>query len=133
VAPELLRDARVLTAASDVWSLGCILLEMVTGAMPFAGLTANEVLMRPLEKERGKEDGRRRGKTPTFFDPENLRSKFLAFIFFFLSCLNLFFLIFVLFFLSFFLAFFYVFFFFDLCLRRRLRGAWARGRGRTAA
>ncbi|CAM6126816.1 unnamed protein product [Calypogeia fissa] len=42
-----------LTCKTDVWSLGCLLLELVSGKAPFEGLTFPEVLQRVLvERER---------------------------------------------------------------------------------
>ena len=38
-APERLKGATILTAAADVYSAGMVLLEMVTGQVPFPSLT----------------------------------------------------------------------------------------------
>jgi len=35
MAPELFQDDGVYSFASDFWSLGCLLFEMVTGKPPF--------------------------------------------------------------------------------------------------
>jgi serine/threonine protein kinase len=35
-APELLSSPAFISSAADVWSLGCVLLEMVTNALPYA-------------------------------------------------------------------------------------------------
>ncbi len=43
MAPELFRSAKHADARSDVWSLGVIFYEMVTGVLPFRGKTAIEV------------------------------------------------------------------------------------------
>lgn len=37
IAPELLQDSRLLSARSDVYSLGIVFLEMITGELPVAG------------------------------------------------------------------------------------------------
>jgi serine/threonine protein kinase len=37
MAPEQIRDARLVDQAADMWSLGCILYELVCGARAFAG------------------------------------------------------------------------------------------------
>ena len=50
LAPELLRGQRP-TFASDVYSAGVLLFELVTGATPFVGATNEEILTRQLAGE----------------------------------------------------------------------------------
>lgn len=48
MAPELLDGKCAITPALDVWSLGCVLFEMLTGDKPFSG-TRDEIKRRILE------------------------------------------------------------------------------------
>ena len=49
MAPEQARQAAV-TAAADLYALGCVLYEMLVGAPPFDGGTAFEVLTQHIEQ-----------------------------------------------------------------------------------
>lgn len=51
MAPEQVRGERVLTVAADVWSLGAILMELLSGRPPFAGPNAAETYRRILEED----------------------------------------------------------------------------------
>ena len=44
MAPELFRGRGKLTTSSDIWSLGCCVLEMATGAAPWAERRFDNIL-----------------------------------------------------------------------------------------
>jgi len=50
VSPEQVAGRRVADSRSDLYSLGCVLLEMVTGAIPFAASSARESMQRRLDE-----------------------------------------------------------------------------------
>ena len=50
MAPEAAESARRVDARADVYSLGCILFEMVTGQVPFAGDGLGQILVRHLSE-----------------------------------------------------------------------------------
>ncbi len=50
MAPEQLRSSKHVDARVDVWSLGVIAFELLTGVMPFQGETVGEIFANVLEK-----------------------------------------------------------------------------------
>jgi serine/threonine protein kinase len=50
VSPEQVAGRRVADSRSDLYSLGCVLLEMLTGQLPFAASSARESMQRRLDE-----------------------------------------------------------------------------------
>lgn len=48
MAPELF-DVVATTSASDIWSLGCLIVELLVGDPPYHHLSQNEILYNLLE------------------------------------------------------------------------------------
>src|SRR5215207_2278881 len=50
VSPEQVAGRRVADSRSDIYSLGCVFLEMLTGQLPFAASSARETMQRRLDE-----------------------------------------------------------------------------------
>jgi eukaryotic-like serine/threonine-protein kinase len=51
MSPEQMRSSRDVSASADIWSLGVILHELITGDVPFIGSTFPEVLVQVMSAE----------------------------------------------------------------------------------
>lgn len=67
MSPEQIR-AQVLDARADVYSLGCVIHELVHGKPPFTGMSANELLNKHLKSTPPRLDALNRNVTEAFAD-----------------------------------------------------------------
>jgi hypothetical protein len=67
MAPEQV-EGREADARSDIWALGCLLYEMITGARPFQGATPASVVAAILEREPAPPAGSAASVTPRLWE-----------------------------------------------------------------
>src|SRR5262249_37520734 len=67
MAPEQLRDAKTADGRSDVWSLGVVVYELLTGQTPFARASMAETVRAILDEDVGPASALRRD-VPTVLD-----------------------------------------------------------------
>ncbi|KXN84925.1 hypothetical protein AN958_11908 [Leucoagaricus sp. SymC.cos] len=60
-APELLEDDASCTMASDVWALGCVYYEVLTGKVPFQGLSEAQIIRKLISGSVPERPGPSRG------------------------------------------------------------------------
>src|SRR5262249_18491469 len=51
MAPEQIKGSPAVTHKTDLYALGCVLYELLTGTPPFAGENAGELLLQHMEKK----------------------------------------------------------------------------------